>query len=90
MIHFFDGGFVGILVNQVPFMPPKAKVITVGELAEHLRVHRSTLYRLLKKGQLPGFKIGGDWRFTVEEIDRWRMQPAVAPYESPPDEENLH
>ncbi|HJT45115.1 MAG TPA: helix-turn-helix domain-containing protein [Chthoniobacterales bacterium] len=55
-------------------MRPEAKVITIGELAEYLRVHRSTLYRLLKKGQLPGFKIGSDWRFNVEAIDRWRMQ----------------
>jgi len=55
-------------------MRPEAKVITVGELAEYLRVHRSTLYRLLKKGQLPGFKIGSDWRFNVEVIDEWRMR----------------
>jgi len=49
------------------------KVITIGELSEYLRVHRSSLYRLLKKGQLPGFKIGSDWRFNVETIDQWRM-----------------
>jgi excisionase family DNA binding protein len=55
-------------------MHSEAKVITVSELAEYLRVHRSTLYRLLKKHQLPGFKIGSDWRFNVEAIDRWRMQ----------------
>jgi excisionase family DNA binding protein len=51
-----------------------AKVLTVGELSEYLRVHRSTIYRLLKKGQLPGFKIGSDWRFNVEAIDQWRLQ----------------
>jgi excisionase family DNA binding protein len=39
-----------------------------------LRVHRSTIYRLLKKGLLPGFKIGSDWRFNVEVIDQWRMK----------------
>jgi excisionase family DNA binding protein len=41
---------------------------------EYLRVHRSILYRLLKKQQLPGFKIGSDWRFNVEAIDKWRNQ----------------
>jgi excisionase family DNA binding protein len=51
-----------------------AKVLTVSELSEYLRVHRSTIYRLLKKGQLPGFKIGSDWRFNVEAIDQWRLQ----------------
>jgi excisionase family DNA binding protein len=55
-----------------------AKVLTVSELSEYLRVHRSTIYRLLKKGQLPGFKIGSDWRFNVEAIDQWRMQQGAA------------
>jgi excisionase family DNA binding protein len=55
-------------------MQPSAKVLTVNELAQYLRVHRSTIYRLLKKGQLPGFKIGSDWRFNVEVIDDWRLR----------------
>jgi excisionase family DNA binding protein len=55
-------------------MAPAVKVLTVNELAEYLRVHRSTIYRLLKKGLLPGFKIGSDWRFNVEVIDQWRMR----------------
>jgi excisionase family DNA binding protein len=59
-------------------MQQDAKVITVGELSEYLRVHRSTIYRLLKKGQLPAFKIGSDWRFNVEAIDRWRMHESAA------------
>ena len=50
------------------------KVMTVNELSTYLRVHRSTIYRLLKKGQIPGFKIGSDWRFNVEAIDQWRLQ----------------
>jgi excisionase family DNA binding protein len=59
-------------------MSPEAKVITISELSEYLRVHRSTLYRLLKKQQLPGFKIGSDWRFNIETIDQWRMQQTAA------------
>jgi excisionase family DNA binding protein len=61
-----------------------AKVITIGELSEYLRVHRSTLYRLLKNGQLPGFKIGSDWRFNVETIDQWRMRKGAAQPEELP------
>jgi excisionase family DNA binding protein len=72
-------------------MRAEAKVITVGELAEYLRVHRSTHYRLLKKQQLPGFKIGSDWRFNVEAIDQWRMQQGAALNEISQDQaENLH
>ncbi len=61
-----------------------AKVITIYELSEYLRVHRSTLYRLLKNGQLPGFKIGSDWRFNVETIDQWRMWRSAAQLEELP------
>jgi excisionase family DNA binding protein len=72
-------------------MRPDAKVITVGELAEYLRVHRSTLYRLLRKQQLPGFKIGSDWRFNVEAIDQWRMQQGAVLNEISAEEtENVH
>jgi excisionase family DNA binding protein len=72
-------------------MRPGAKVITVGELAEYLRVHRSTLYRLLKRHQLPAFKIGSDWRINVEAIDQWRMQQGAALNEiSQGKAENVH
>ena len=72
-------------------MRPEAKVITIGELAEYLRVHRSTLYRLLKRQQLPGFKIGSDWRFNVETIDEWRMQQSTALNEtSQAEAKNVH
>ena len=59
-------------------MADAPKVLTVNELAEYLRVHRSTIYRLLKRGDLPGFKIGSDWRFNVEVIDQWRMKQGAA------------
>ena len=67
-----------------------AKVLTVSELSDYLRVHRSTIYRLLKKGQLPGFKIGSDWRFNVEVIDEWRLRqgPGVLAEEGAEPERN--
>jgi excisionase family DNA binding protein len=72
-------------------MRPEAKVITIGELAEYLRVHRSTLYRLLKRQQLPAFKIGSDWRFNIEAIDEWRMQQRAAVNEtSSAEAKNIH
>jgi excisionase family DNA binding protein len=48
----------------------KRPIMTVMELADYLRVHPTTIYRLLKLGQLPAFKVGSEWRFTVESIDR--------------------
>jgi excisionase family DNA binding protein len=49
-----------------------ANVLTLEEVAEYLRVHPSTVYRLLKKRQIPAFKVGSDWRFNLESIDNWR------------------
>jgi len=48
-------------------------VMTVKDLAVYLRAHPSTIYRMLKKGSLPAFRVGSDWRFNVEDIDRWRL-----------------
>ncbi len=50
----------------------KSSVLTVQEVSNYLRVHPSTIYRMLKKNQLPAFRVGSDWRFTVEAIDKWR------------------
>ena len=57
-------------------LPP---IMTVKELAEYLKIHPSTIYRLLKTGQLPAFRVGSDWRFNVEEIDHWRLERGQKP-----------
>jgi len=36
-----------------------------------LKVHLSTLYKLVRKGQIPAFKIGVDYRFDRDEIEKW-------------------
>jgi excisionase family DNA binding protein len=51
-------------------------IMSVGELAEFLQshlsmqLHPSTIYRLLRRGKLPAFKVGSDWGFSREAIDR--------------------
>lgn len=45
-------------------------MLTLAEFATALRVHPSTCYRMLKKGELRAIKIGSDWRFPPEELDR--------------------
>ena len=59
------------------------KIITVREVSDYLRVHPSTIYRLLRERQLPAFRVGSDWRFNVEAIDRWRasMEEGGQPFE---------
>ncbi len=47
---------------------------TVEELAKSLKLHPYTLRRLCREGKIPAFKVGGQWRFDIMEIERWRKK----------------
>lgn len=47
------------------------QVLTIEELAAYLKVSKSTLYKLVQSGAVPGHKVGRHWRFRRETIDRW-------------------
>jgi excisionase family DNA binding protein len=49
-------------------------VLTVREVANYLHVSHSIIYRLLERKEIPAFRVGADWRFNVEEIERWRAE----------------
>ena len=54
-------------------------IMTAAEVAEFLQVHVATLYRLLKQGQIPVFKIGTEYRFDRKQIEKWTIdrQPKI-------------
>jgi excisionase family DNA binding protein len=54
------------------------EIMTVGMLADYLRCHPSTIYRLLRQKRLPGFKIGSDWRFKKSVIDQWLKEVTIS------------
>lgn len=57
----------------------KTDVMTIRELAAYLKMAEKTLYRLAAEGAVPGFKVGGSWRFRKSEIDKWiKKQEAEA------------
>ena len=43
--------------------------LTVRQVAELLSVAEKTVYRLAQRGELPGFKVAGAWRFQRADID---------------------
>jgi excisionase family DNA binding protein len=47
------------------------EILTLKEVAEYLKLAEKTAYRLAQKGKLPGFKVGGSWRFKREDIEAW-------------------
>ena len=49
----------------------KSDVMTMDEVAEYLKLKLKTAYALAARGDIPGFKVGGSWRFRKSEIDRW-------------------
>ena len=62
-----------------PVLSDVPSILTVRELSEYLKVHPSTIYRLLKTGQLPAFRVGSDWRFNVEQIEGWLVEREQKP-----------
>jgi excisionase family DNA binding protein len=45
--------------------------MTVRDVAGYLNVDEKTVYRLVSRGKLPGFKVAGAWRFLAEDVDAW-------------------
>ena len=41
------------------------------EVGSYLKVTRQTIYRLIKEGQLPAIRVGGQWRFRRPEVERY-------------------
>ena len=52
-------------------------IMTVREVAEYLKLTEKTAYRLAAEGKLPGFKVGGAWRFQRSEIAKWIEQQSA-------------
>ena len=59
-----------------------AEILDIGQLAEYLRIPKSTLYSLVRGGKIPSHKVGRQWRFRKEAIDRW-LECAAPPVEGP-------
>jgi|CXWL01.1.fsa_nt_gi excisionase family DNA binding protein len=57
-----------------------AEILTVHEIAQLLRVPKSTVYKMARMNQIPASKIGKHWRFVRSEIHRWlRAQSGTIP-----------
>ena len=47
------------------------EVLTMKEVATLLKIGEKTAYTMAQRGDLPGFKVGGQWRFKRADLDRW-------------------
>ena len=71
---------------------------SVEDVAKQFGITATTVYRLAQRGVLPGFKIGGQWRFSPEMLESWvadqitierfRAEDASLPPEKQPPEQS--
>ena len=47
------------------------QILTLKEVAAYLKLAEKTAYRLASEGKLPGFKVGGAWRFKRDDLEKW-------------------
>jgi excisionase family DNA binding protein len=47
------------------------EILTIKEVAAYLKLNEKTAYRLALHGEIPGFKVGGSWRFDKNDIQQW-------------------
>ena len=56
----------------------KTDILMIKEVAEYLKVTERTIYRLAAAKKIPAFMVGGSWRFSRADIDRWIQQQSSA------------
>ncbi len=59
------------LAKTMPSSTADNAIMTIGEVADYLKVTERTIYRLAGAKQIPAFKVGGSWRFSKADIDDW-------------------
>ena len=52
-------------------------LLTVGEVAQLMRVSNMTVYRLIKSGQLAAIRVGKNYRIRRNDVSRYLDERAV-------------
>lgn len=53
-------------------------ILTIREVADLLKINEKTVYKLVADAKIPGFKVGGSWRFDRATISKWIERGSVA------------
>ena len=60
------------------------EVLTLEELAAFLKVSETTAYALVRGGEVPGRKVGREWRFLKARVVDWLMRAGSAAHSDAP------
>jgi len=47
------------------------EILTIRDVAALLKIGEKTAYTMAQSGELPGFKVRGQWRFRRSDLDAW-------------------
>ncbi len=50
---------------------PDRSYLSIEDVARRFGVNTTTVYRLAQRGALPGFKVGAQWRFSLDLLESW-------------------
>ena len=64
-------------------------LLTTRQLQELLKVDRTTIYRIVKRGDLPAVRVGNQWRFSRKDVEAWLNDTTLLAELSSP-EDTLH
>lgn len=56
---------------------PRERLLTVAEVAEHMRVSSMTVYRLIKAGSLKAVRVGKNYRIRTSDLDEYLQSSSV-------------
>ncbi len=59
------------------------EMLTAKDMQNLLQVDRSTIYRMAEAKKLPVVKIGRQWRFPADEVEKWLRNQSIAPSPAP-------
>lgn len=45
--------------------------LSVAEIADHLGVKRTSVYKWITRKRMPAQKVGRLWKFKIDEVDEW-------------------
>jgi len=52
-------------------------IMTIDDVASYLKLSKITIYKLVKRGDIPAFRVGNSWRFQRDKIELLVTSPDV-------------
>lgn len=46
-------------------------LVTIKEISRLLNIAEKTIYKMAAEERIPAYKLGGSWRFSIAEVQRW-------------------